>query len=402
MIGGCVSLPPTRAIDRCRFIIRLANRASMNPLIFHELVSGRKRGPLAGITRAGLRVMSWGYRAGAQWRNRGFDRGTREITDVSVPVISIGNLTAGGTGKTPMVEWVCRWLRQRHRRVAILSRGYGAERDSVNDEALQLEHLLPDVPHLQDPDRVKMASVAIEELESEVLVLDDGFQHRRLGRDLDVVLIDATNPFGYGHVLPRGLLREPISSLRRASLIVLTRVDQVSSEDVRSIRETIRSVADEIPIVESSHQATHLRDHQGAREALTNDESSASNTVAAFCGIGNPASFRLTLEQSGYEVADFRAFPDHHRFDRDDVDSLSRWVDQLDSIDQLICTHKDLVKIGVARIGGVRLRALCVELDVREGRANLEKALATIDAKIQANSESNDPIETTSNEEIGS
>ena len=115
-------------------------------------------------------------------------------------------------------------LGQRDRRVAILSRGYGGpDGGGRNDEALVLEENLPDVPQLQGADRVALAHVAVEELESEVLVLDDGFQHRRLARDLDVVLIDATNPWGHGHLFPRGLLREPVSSLRRADVLVLTR-----------------------------------------------------------------------------------------------------------------------------------------------------------------------------------
>src|SRR5207244_12530469 len=128
----------------------------------------------------------------------------------------------GGTGKTPCAEFVARFFRQLDLRVALLSRGYGSQAGR-NDEALVLEENLPDVPHLQGPDRAALAQVAVEELDSEILVLDDGFQHRRLHRDLDIVLIDATCPWGYGHLLPRGLLREPISSLKRAHVAMLTR-----------------------------------------------------------------------------------------------------------------------------------------------------------------------------------
>ncbi len=133
-----------------------------------------------------------------------------------MPVVSIGNLTAGGTGKTPCVEYVVRFYRALDRRVAILSRGYGGD-GARNDEALVLEENLPDVPHLQGADRVALAHIAIEELESEIVVLDDGFQHRRLARDLDLVLIDATAPWGHGYLLPRGLLREPPGSLKRGA-----------------------------------------------------------------------------------------------------------------------------------------------------------------------------------------
>ncbi len=148
-------------------------------------------------------------------RNAGFDRGWKQIHHAAVPVVSVGNLTLGGTGKTPMVEWLARWYRRRGVRVAILSRGYG-QTGGLNDEGRVLEENLPDVPHLQDPDRVALAGVATRELESELIVLDDGFQHRRLARDVDLVLLDALEPFGLGHLFPRGLLREPIRSLRRA------------------------------------------------------------------------------------------------------------------------------------------------------------------------------------------
>src|SRR5262249_10280904 len=158
------------------------------------------------------------------------DWGWKQQRRASVPVVSVGNLTLGGTGKTPCVEYVARFYRERDKRVAILSRGYGAE-EGHNDEALVLEANLTDVPHLQAADREALAAVALEELESEVLVLDDGFQHRRLARDLDLVLIDATNPWGHGYLFPRGLLREPVSGLRRADAVILTRCDQASDKD---------------------------------------------------------------------------------------------------------------------------------------------------------------------------
>src|SRR5207244_2544053 len=151
-------------------------------------------------------------------------RGWKRVERAGVPVVSVGNLTLGGTGKTPCVEYVCRFYRGLDLLVAILSRGYGAEH-GPNDEALVLEEDLPDVPHLQGADRVALARVAVEELESEVLVLDDGFQHRRLGRDLDIVLLDALEPFGLGRLFPPGLLREPVGSLRRAGVVVLSGAD---------------------------------------------------------------------------------------------------------------------------------------------------------------------------------
>src|SRR5262249_54817077 len=155
-----------------------------------------------------------------------------------VPVVSVGNLTVGGTGKTPCVEYVARFFRGLDLRVAILSRGYGATQ-GCNDEAMVLEENLPDVPHLQGPDRVELAKTAIEELEREALALDDGFQPRRRGRALALVLIDAPARWGHGSLLPRGLLREPIRSLRRAHLAIVTRCDMVGPEELRGIRTVI-------------------------------------------------------------------------------------------------------------------------------------------------------------------
>ncbi len=165
-------------------------RPAVQPHSFHELVSGRQRGLKAALLRAGLSLFSGPYRLGVAVRNRLYDLGWKRIHRAEVPVVSIGNLTLGGTGKTPAVEYVARCYRDLNLRVAILSRGYGATGPSGrNDEALVLEENLPDVPHLQGPDRVDLARSARQELQSDVLILDDGFQHRRLARDLDMVLI---------------------------------------------------------------------------------------------------------------------------------------------------------------------------------------------------------------------
>jgi tetraacyldisaccharide 4'-kinase len=208
--------------------------ARINPESWYALIRNERRGPLATAARAGLRLASWPYGLGSWARNRLFDAGWKKVHRAAVPVVCVGNLTTGGTGKTPCVEWVARFYRDRGVQVAIVSRGYGA-RGGRNDEAMVLEENLPDVPHLQDPDRFAAAERAAEELESELVVLDDGFQHRRLHRDLDVVLIDATRPPTRDYLLPRGTLREPASGLRRAGAIVLTRCDQVDAGAVDAI-----------------------------------------------------------------------------------------------------------------------------------------------------------------------
>src|SRR5262249_44114133 len=159
------------------------------------------------------------------------------------------------------------------------------------------------------PDRVALAAVAVEELESEILVLDDGFQHRRLARDLDVALVDATDPWGQGYLFPRGLLREGPRSLRRAGLVVLTRCDQVNEELRGRLREEIARGSPEVPVVETRHGPVDLVNSERATAPL---ELLAGRPVAAFCGIGNPEAFRRTLAGLGAELRAFRTFPDHH------------------------------------------------------------------------------------------
>ncbi len=337
---------------------------------FHDLVSGRRQGPLPAAARALLRVAEAPYTWAIRWRNHKYDA-PGAVERVSVPVVSVGNLTMGGTGKTPMVEFLARWFRDHDVRVTIVSRGYGAEAGSRNDEALELEERLPDVPHLQDADRVTAARMAIEEFECQLVLLDDGFQHRRLARDLDIVLLDALEPWGYGHVFPRGALREPREALARAQVVVLSRRDLVSAEERARIRAQAARLAPQAAWVEVSHRPQALRDSEGRETPL---ETLRVQRVAAFCGIGNPEGFRRTLEDCGYTLAGFEALADHHRYTRDDVARLGRWGQEL-GVRQLLCTHKDLVKLAVPTLGGVPLMALRVGVEVNEGLEELELRL---------------------------
>ncbi|MDP6467752.1 MAG: tetraacyldisaccharide 4'-kinase [Pirellulaceae bacterium] len=351
---------------------------------FRNVVSGQRRGLVGTAWRALFSVAELPYRCAVAWRNRQFDTGRRTTHQVGVPVISVGNLTVGGTGKTPMVEWLAKWYRGHGIRVVVISRGYGAQVGSRNDEALELEQKLPDVPHLQNPDRVEAAKTAIEEFDSQLILLDDAFQHRRIHRDLNLVLIDALEPFGYGHLLPRGLLREPIVGLRRADAVVLTRADAVNHEIREQIHSQVSAWTGDAAWIEVSHQPVALRNHTGQEEAL---DPLPANRIAAFCGIGNPAGFRHSLTACGFDIVGFREFPDHHAFDRDDLDSLDTWVRELD-VDAAICTHKDLVKIGTDSIGTgsagrCPLWALQIGLEILDGGRQLEARLSGLLEAIQ-------------------
>jgi tetraacyldisaccharide 4'-kinase len=339
-----------------------------------RLVSGESHGLGPALQRLGLRAASLAYGCAVRLRNTAYQRGWMHCRRVSVPVVSVGNLTAGGTGKTPCVEYVARFYRALDWRVAILSRGYGGD-GARNDEALVLEENLPDVPHLQGADRVALAQTAVEELESEILVLDDGFQHRRLARDLDLVLIDATAPWGHGFLLPRGLLREPPSSLRRASAVMLTRCDQVPAEQRERLRQTVGRIAPAVPIVETSHRPVELRDSDGAGASL---DILRDGPVAAFCGIGNPEAFRRTLIDLGAVPNSFRVYPDHHRYSREDVEELRRWAGNLSSDTVIVTTQKDLVKLRLSSLGDRPLWCLPIRLHVESGQEVLDRLLQSV------------------------
>jgi tetraacyldisaccharide 4'-kinase len=345
-----------------------------NPSQFRDLVSGRRRGAVATMLRAGLRLAEAPYTWIVRRRNRRYDTGAAAVHRVGVPVVSVGNLTLGGTGKTPMVEWLARWFVRHGVRVGVVSRGYGAQAGMSNDEARELAAKLPDVHHVQDPDRVAGALRAIEQFRCQVLVLDDAFQHRRIGRDLDVVLLDALEPFGFDHVFPRGTLREPLEGLRRAGVVALSRADALPPAQREEVRRQIERLAPRAAWLETVHAARVLVSCSGAQVPL---ESLRGKPIAAFCGVGNPAGFRHTLDTCGYRVAGWREFPDHHAYPPHNVAALAAWADGLQA-DAVLCTQKDLVKLGVERLGQRPLWAVGIELDVLAGREALERHLTAL------------------------
>jgi tetraacyldisaccharide 4'-kinase len=304
-------------------------------------------------------------------RNRLYDWRIKRVHVSQLPVISVGNLSVGGTGKSPTVAWIARWFRQRDLRVAILSRGYGQLDDGRNDEALELELKLPDVPHLQNKDRVAAAQLATEELEMQLLVLDDGFQHRRLARSLDIVLIDATDSAASQWPLPAGLRREPLSSLERADLVIVTRADMVEASRLDLLCKKIQSQSSQLQVVTASHRPKSLLQFPSRQLGLNR---LAGTKVLAFCGIGNPEAFFESLRKLGAELLDTRAWPDHHAYSLDDIQWITNWH-QSDKEAVLICTVKDWVKIQEAEIEGRSLLALEIEMELLDGAELLEARL---------------------------
>lgn len=319
---------------------------------YHDVISGRRRGPVAAAARAALATLVPAYRLGL-----GVDRLRKRPRRLDVPVISVGNLTCGGTGKTPVVAWLTRRMQRQGFTPGLLSRGYKGDGEA-NDERLVLDALCPGVPHRQSRDRVAAGRELTRACD--VLILDDGFQHRRLAREVDIVLIDALRPWGYGHLLPRGLLREPPSALRRADLVVITRVDLISPGERASLERTIgRFTA--APVATGRFAPTSLIGGGGLK---VRPRDLGRVRAAAFCGLGNPQGFAATLRQFGLDVpaGRFRTFPDHHRYTPADLNDVGRWATAAGA-DALVTTRKDRVKIAADRLGGVPLLTVDIRFE---------------------------------------
>jgi tetraacyldisaccharide 4'-kinase len=349
-----------------------------SPTGFRELISGRRRGATAVAMRGMLALAELPYTWIVRRRNARYDSGANHVHRANVPVISVGNLTLGGTGKSPMVEWVVRELNQR-KKVGIISRGYRAK-DGLNDEALELAWKLPGVPHIQNPDRLAAARRAIGEFGCEVLVLDDAFQHRRLARDLDIVLLDALEPFGFERVFPRGTLREPVEGLSRAHVIALSRADLITAEERSSLRGRVATISPSATWIEVVHAPVELVAYRDVNNPCESPaprqplEHLRRQRVLAFCGLGNPAGFRHTLTTCGYEIVGFQEFPDHYHYGQADLDGLDAEA-QRRNVAAIVCTQKDLVKIRRGRLGDRPLWAVQVGIEFISGRQALQDRL---------------------------
>lgn len=298
-----------------------------------------------------LSPLSTIYSAVTRARLTAYRREWFSTAKLPVPVISVGNLTTGGTGKTPLVEYVCRVI---GKRVCVLTRGYGrtnagsqvvvsdanqllANQNEAGDEPFLLaKNLLGVAAVICNRDRFAAGSWAVANLHTEAFVLDDGFQHLQLQRDLDIVTVDATNPWSNKSLLPFGRLREPLSSLSRAGCFVITRADQI--EDCTAIKQVIEKFAPGKPIF-TSHMAT------AAIKTIDGElVDTLPGRVGAFCGVGNPESFFTQLRQQRLAPVFTRTFADHHHYTQTDLDRLSKEAESHD-VQCLITTAKDAVKL---------------------------------------------------------
>jgi tetraacyldisaccharide 4'-kinase len=313
--------------------------------------------PLAWLFDGIVRLRVWFYRLGYLKSHR-----------PPWPTLSIGNISAGGTGKTPLLFCALRWFEENDAEAAVLSRGYGG------DEGVILRQRFPQVNLVENPDRVAGMRSLIDNTTPEVLVLDDGFQHLRLQRDIDVVVVDATKPFG--PTFPAGLFRESTQALRRASLVVVTRVDLVDQQRRDEIQHKIaqtRNGLTKLPRVEAKMTATHLRQVLGGEVCDLARLNGAVATLAA--GIGNHQPFADLCESLGVNISSYKRFADHHQWTSDDVLALA-------DAEMVLVTEKDGVKL--REIASDKFYEVCVDVEFVVGGEHFEQKLFDLHLPVRA------------------
>ncbi len=335
-----------------------------------SILSGQQRGFIAAIVKSTLSAFTLPYLAVLKSRNALYRNDIVKSTRLPVKVISVGNITTGGTGKTPLVEFSVKYLSELGRKVAVLSRGYGGENSSqkgdemVNDECLALIENLRDVPVLAGRDRVKNGEKAINDFGIDCVVLDDGFQHLRLKRDLDIVVIDALNPFGGENLIPRGSLREPLHNLERADLFIISHCDQGNEQTIRSIYSKLNLINHNAPICESIHSPVHF--DSVADGSILELEWIKGKKVYALSALGNPQSFAYTLKGLGADLVKHKAFQDHHIYTKEEIDDAISEAQSLDT-DAIVVTQKDIVKIRKMNIKNANILSLRIEIKITRG-----------------------------------
>jgi len=331
---------------------------------------------------AALTPLSGLYGVASRARRALYDKGWLRVHKVSAPVISVGNVTVGGTGKTPLVAWMAKVLAREGRRGCILTRGYGRldSRDRIivsdgdevlvtaeraGDEAYLLaEELKGCAAVISDADRVAAAHWAVANLKTDVFVLDDGFQNLRIARNLDILTIDATNPWGNGKLLPAGILREPLGALTRADCIVVTRAD--AAQQLDELENELVRLSNGVRVFRSRMKLARLRRACSKESSIIEDEVKRSS-VAAFCGIGNPESFFALLNRNGYQLCHTRAVRDHHRYVQSDLDRIER-ESVANGAQALLTTAKDEVKLRSINMN-LPCYAVDIEIEIEESEA---------------------------------
>jgi tetraacyldisaccharide 4'-kinase len=337
---------------------------------FKRVMDGSDRSITAGMLRMGASCAEPIYSAIMRLRNAMYDARILPIHNLGRPTISVGNITTGGTGKTPAVRWLAANLKDQ--RPCILLRGYKSTAAGLSDEQALLA--AGGMTVIADGDRRRGAILALRQHpETTVFILDDGMQHRRAARDFEIVLINAREPFGGGRVFPRGMLREPLSGLGRADAVVVTHSDEVDSAEIAKISGVIRKHNERAAIFRADHLIQELRSASGESMPL---HSLAGKRYFAFCGLGSPESFFWRLETGGGACVGTRAFGDHFDYRERDVAEVAGEALSAGA-EMLVVTEKDWVKIS-KMAGGISLPVWRAELSVRFWEDDGERLLKLV------------------------
>ena len=374
---------------------------------FLTIIVGKSRRPNDALIRAVLFFGSRFYRMAVQFRLWMYDKRIFRNRSIGCLVISIGNLTCGGTGKTPVVEVFARTLSQYGRRVAILSRGYRSKERSLlmklrqkfssrrkeippkivsdgknllldsafaGDEPFMLASNLRSVVVLVDKDRVKSGLYAIEEFETDTLILDDGFQYLDLKPHINIMLIDSTDPFGNHHVLPRGILREPIKNLRRADYIFLTKSN--GGNHLRHFKAFVRKHNRRAEIIECCHKPKYLEEVY-VRDSRQPLELLKGRRIAALSGIAKPESFEGFLRGFGADIVYSEHYADHHRYRQQEIIDFINGAKKAGA-DTVITTEKDAVRMPRLDRRDIPMYFLRIEIDILSGQESFDQCITRI------------------------
>jgi tetraacyldisaccharide 4'-kinase len=359
-----------------------------------DVILGRRAGKRAGLLRAILLVLSFLYRAIVSFRVSFFRSNVFRSHRIGCPVVSVGNLTVGGTGKTPVVEKLARDLASRGRKIAILSRGYksvkrrgqaavgtsarvvtegGAlllDSKAAGDEPFMLAKNLRGVAVVVDRDRVECGRHAVSTLGSDLLILDDGLQYLKLHRRHDIVLIDREAPFGNEFLLPRGTLREPPAHLRRATHILITKCD---GSDLTSLHERIRKYNRTAPIIECRHRPVELQDLSSGE--ILPLESLKGLRAGALSAIASPESFEQGLRRLGVQLELTQSFADHHRYSRREMDRFIKRCARR-GVSCILTTEKDAVRMPRLANQELPIRYLRIEIEILRGQEHWDRMIS--------------------------
>ncbi len=341
---------------------------------FRKIISGRSSNITAQVLRIFLIVISQVYLIIIVLRNYLYSKEWLKIKKADAIVISVGNITTGGTGKTPLVVWLCKNLQQEKIPCAILTRGYKTQtkgrgtrddrRETKIDEPAILSEMCPQAKVIINPDRVAGAKEAVNRFGARLLIMDDGFQHRRLARDIDIVTIDATQPFGYGRLFPAGLLREPVNSIKRADAVVITRSNQASDCELKKIEAKVQKIKPDMIIARAVHSPVVARTTDGKEISI---EQLKDKKIFAFCGIGNPDAFINTIGELGAKTVGSKIYDDHYHYADKDIAGICREAATLKA-DLILTTQKDFSRLSIEKLRpDIPFAYLAIELKIVSG-----------------------------------